>query len=180
MDENESTPQVYIAPVPWYRKKLLLAGVLLLVISPLIATGIMWLTDQPLFQPQKQVSQSSTPSVNLTGKTLSESSSPIALDILKNPLVYEWWGSVEGTLVAKDNQSITLEKDGKRITIALDLTANATGTTFFLQSSTKLGPKAKDIKIEEIPLGSHLRGDFLIHQKDRNKIIGSSFIVLEK
>ncbi|MBI2335075.1 hypothetical protein HYU96_04755 [Candidatus Daviesbacteria bacterium] len=95
-------------------------------------------------------------------------------------MVYEWWGAVDGILVEKDNQSFVLEKEGKRITIFLDSTPNTTGTKFFHQDETKLGPKAKDTKIEDILLGSRLRGDIIIFTTDKNKIIGSSFIILKQ
>lgn len=179
MDQNQSNeePTVYFSPTPIYKQRWVKI-VFFIALSPLLALAFLWIKDQPLFQPKTSSPQVATSSASLN--TVQEENLPIALDILKNPMVYEWWGAIEGVLVTWDQQSFTLEKDGKQIRIWLDLTPNTTGTKFFYQEETKLGPKAKDTKIEEIPIGSYLRGDAFIHKADKNKIVGSSFVILKQ
>lgn len=147
----------------------------ILSLSSLYPNQLGWLPHRPYSEKQ----QGSTSNL-FQDQTIKESELPIAADIFKNPIVYEWWGSVEGILVAKDDQSITLEKNGNRITILIKDEPGGTGTSFFTEESAKLGPKAQETPINDIPLGSHLRGNFLVHPADKNKIIGSSFTILKR
>ena len=119
-------------------------------------------------------------------QTITQAELPIGLSLLKNPIVYQWRGSVEGQLVAKDNQSITIEDDkGNSIVIPLGSVPDgpAVETPFFdlTQPPTSPGP-ATPIPLEEVPLGSHLIGEFFVVPvgSDKSRIIGSSFQIVKK
>ncbi len=179
MDEINDQPQViYTASTPLFKKKLFQAG-MFLAISPLFVLAFLWLRDQPLFQSKKQTIQNSPSSATL--KTITESELPIALDILKNPMVYEWRGSVEGTLTKKDDKSITLTDDkGQKITILVDLSPN--GTKFFYLPKVPNKTKSADnyIKLDNIPIGSKLTGEFWVFLDRKNEMKGGSFTVINQ
>ena len=105
---------------------------------------------------------------------------PIGLAILQNPIVNQWSGAVEGTLTAKDANSITIsDQAGHTIRIAVD----QSGTKFFSETSIgkPMGPE-QYISHEDIPIGGKVRGSFFIIPKDgdKNRIIGSFFTYLDK
>lgn len=112
--------------------------------------------------------------------TIKESELPIAFDILQNPLVYEWRGSVEGTLTAKDDKSITLSDD-KDQTITILVNLNPNGTRFFYIPKGPNKTKSVDnlINLSEIPIGSKLSGEFWVFQGRKNEMRGGSFTVIE-
>lgn len=166
-------PTINITPTPWYKRKLLWIFALILILIPFGA----WVYATYFMK-------SATPSAPLppaAKNTLEEDSSPIAFDILKNPLVYEWRGSVEGTLTAKDEKSITLTDDkGNKITIIVQSSSKEiTGTTFYRNKPTK-DPRTNFIALEDIPLGIKLAGDFFVFPQQQDKMFGSSFIVFDK
>lgn len=164
-------PTVYISPTPWYKRKLVWIFLLILILIPV---GSYLYANYFRKSPAPPA-----PAPVASKNTLEEENSPIALDILQNPLVYEWRGSVEGILVAKDEKSITLEKDNQKITISVDLNPDYTGTKFYSNKPTK-DLKAPSLKLEDIPIGSYLRGDFFVFNHQKNEMVGSSFTVIEK
>lgn len=111
--------------------------------------------------------------------TITEQELPFGLTVLKNPLVYQWRGSVEGTLTKKDQNSITLSKDGNTITIPLDETV-----PFFdpRKGRTERGLEPTFLN-EDITIGMYLRGEFFTTPtlQNKNSIFGSSFeVVVDK
>jgi uncharacterized protein YneF (UPF0154 family) len=76
---------------------------------------------------------------------------PLPLNILTNRMIYEWMGSVEGHVVKKDTStlSLTLEKDGNRITIK--------AYTPLTRIYDATGEQAKDISFSDIPISSFVR-----------------------
>ncbi len=174
MDENTAEPQVYISPTPWYKRKILWIFLSFLILIPL---GFYIFKTYFLKTPAQTPVQQPTQIQSEPG--IKESELPVAVDILQNPMVYEWRGSVEGVLTQKDDKSITLEKDGKSITISVDLNPNYTGTKFFKGKPTK-DPKSNFISLDNIQLNTKLRGDFFVFPDKKNEKVGSSFMVIEQ
>ena len=169
-------PKILFSTSPFFKKPLFLALILTLILIPLLF--YLYRTYYPQTPAQQSTQVPSQP-------TITESESPIAFDILKNPLVYKWRGTVEGTLTAKDENSITLEKDGRSITIKVDLNPNNTGTRFYLNKASETPKKNEDprenfVSLEDIPRGNTLRGDFLVYPQQKNEKVGSSFMVIEQ
>lgn len=111
---------------------------------------------------------------------IPDSELPVDPVIFKNPIIYQWSGSVEGTLVAKSDDSITIKDDkGNSIEIPLKKPpAEKTGTIFF--DLTK-GPKtAKIIPFKDVLVDSRLRGNFYVIPGNTNMIVGGSFEIIEK
>lgn len=103
---------------------------------------------------------------------------PIGTALLKNPLVYEWRGSIEGKLVEKDEHTFIVE-DGKgnRITIT-DITPSGVVFKTIFERKTKEGFVKTSLK--EIPIGTKLRGDFWIMKGGKNTPVGGSFEIIEE
>lgn len=78
---------------------------------------------------------------------------PVPLETLTNRAIYDWIGSVEGTIASKDGQSstITIEKAGSRITakVVKDLTSISDATQ----------TPAKVITLADVKLGSFVRSE---------------------
>lgn len=157
-------PTVYISPTPWYKRKLVWGFLLVLILIPV---GFYVFKIYFLKTPQIK-------------SGLDEEELPVALEILQNPMVYEWRGAVSGTLVAKDNESITISNDkGQTIKISVDLNPNYTGTKFYKNKPSK-DPRSNFISLDDIPLGARLSGDFFVFPRQKNQLMGSSFIVSEQ
>lgn len=84
--------------------------------------------------------------------TITQEELPLPVSILKSPLVYEWRGSVEGTLTKKSDTEFTLSRDGDEFTVKLK-----EDYTKFIQI-----PPGKEILLGEIPEGTFLRGTVVI------------------
>ncbi len=107
---------------------------------------------------------------------------PISLNLLQNPIVYEWRGDVTGKLVKINPDSFVLQDDkGNNITIfywkwkAPSPKEGNIATVF----SKLEGGQWKDITIDTIPINSTLRGDFFIFKSDLKTPFGSSFTVVK-
>ncbi len=177
MDENTAQPQViYTAPTPWYKRKLLwILGLFLILIPASFYLYKIYFLKNPAQTPVQQPTQvQSEPSIK-------ESELPVAVNILQNPMVYEWRGSVNGTLTAKDDKSITLTDDqGHSIIIPITPSSEKiTGTVFYKRETKNNKPQYGPISYMDIPLGTKLRGDFFVGGKEKNRIIGSSFAVVD-
>lgn len=98
---------------------------------------------------------------------------PISLSILKNPVVYQWSGSVEGNISDKKSDSITISKNNSSIIIPIIPGPN--GTKFASQSGTI----SKQLSVEEVRLGDYVRGAFFVSTVDKNKIMGSYFSIVQ-
>ena len=121
----------------------------------------------------------------VSGNTIAESELPIAVSLLKNPIVGEWRGALEGTLTAKDSDSITINDDQKNsIKILLTVPPSSKINTLFFDSTqaTSSGAPKRSVSLDSIPLGSYLRGDFIVVSREDRKdmIAGSLFTRIEK
>lgn len=170
MDENTPTtsPLITQSQLPIYRNKFVI--VFLIIFFEILYTFVLLNISKPT--PQNPISQikPASPSKQI----ISEDELPIGIDLLKNPIVYQWRGSVEGTLIAKDEESITLSSKGAKITIPLYAPSGKRRTPF---NNSK-----GEVDLKDIPLGTNLRGDFFVipWPNDKNKIVGSLFTVEEK
>lgn len=90
-------------------------------------------------------------------KVVPEAKLPISSDLLLNPLFYEWTANIEGALVEKTSNSITLEKDGQRFSIDI-----ADTTRFFDQRNVSGSDAGKIVSLKDIPIGANLRGGVFI------------------
>src|SRR3989338_6952386 len=67
----------------------------------------------------------------LNKRSIDRENLAVPYSLLRNPMVYEWRGSVEGTLIAKTKDSIILKKNNATMTIPINTESN--GTKFFYQ-----------------------------------------------
>lgn len=120
---------------------------------------------------QKQGTQTPVASV-------SELESSITIDLLKNPIVYEWRGSVTGVLIDKTEHTFTLEDaEGNRITITNKLPSGEIYKTIFVR--TLPSGETEDISFNDIPIGTTLRGEFWIFRGAKDVPIGGTFVVVQ-
>ena len=125
-------------------------------------------------QPTKAVNQ------------IAEEQLPIAVSLLKNPLIKQWRGGLEGTLVAKSENSMVIRDDkGNSLTIPLRVSEGVEAMTYFYDTTaveaTASGKGAPFVKINQILLESYLRGDFfVVPGTGSSQIVGGSFVVVKK
>lgn len=167
-------PTAYISPTPFYKKKLFLVF-LFIAILILIPLGFYIFKTYFLKAPAPKPTEVSSEAA------IKAEELPIALDILKNPMVYEWRGSVEGTLVAKDDHSITLADDQNHtLTITVIPSTDVIyGTKFHKRETKDKVEQFVNINHQDIPMGTKLRGDFFVAAREKDKKIGSSFEIIE-
>lgn len=173
---NSGEPTVYFPPTPIYKQRWVKI-VFFIALSPLLLVAFLWLKEQPFFKSQPPA----TPQIATSSASIKEEDLPIALDILKNPMVYEWRGSVEGTLVTKDEKSISLMND-KSQTIRILVDLSPTGTKFFYLPKGPNKTKSVDnyVKLDDIPLGSKLTGEFWVFLDRKNEMKGGSFTIINQ
>lgn len=138
----------------------MLKSVLLFIGGLLIGAGIGYLAVPKTPTPVK------TENAVVTQKEL-----PVGIPLLKDPMVYQWRGSVEGILTSKTTNKITLSKDAHTIDIPV-----VKATDFFgpVKNNTR-----EKITLSQIPIGSYLRGEFFAFpwEGDKNTIKGSYFAI---
>lgn len=176
MEENvPNTPlQTVQIKLPIYRNKFVIVFIII------IFEALYTITLLNISKAKTQIPIKAVPS---SQKMVSEDELPVGIDLLKNPIVNQWRGGVEGTLIAKDEKSITLANKGAEITIPLYTPLGKQRMTKFNNLKlAKLGENIGEIDLEEIPLGTYLRGDFFVipWPNDKYKIVGSLFTVEEK
>lgn len=169
MDPTQSIPEIIIAREKFSIKKILLIlGLIILFIA--VSLGSYYLGTTKI-----KSLPANPPLVN--APTLSEKDLPFSLKILKNPMVNQWAAGVEGKLIEKKDDSITLQnKLGQTIIIPLKLSENTKLWTTFL--IFKKGEKtAKNVSLNEIPIGAILVGEFFVLplKDNKDRIVGSQF-----
>lgn len=174
MDNPTQEPNVFItrASLPFMRFAI---PIICLIIGAGIGFGI-----NQLLPAKKIVPASSLPTKESI--QIPEANLPISVALLKNPIVYQWSGSVEGTLIAKSEDSITIKDEkGNTIEIPTWITSKEKKNTLFVDPATyKAGSKQSGAKLDDIPLGSYLRGNFFVIPGNKNQIIGGTFTVVKK
>ncbi|MBI2523455.1 hypothetical protein HYW19_03625 [Candidatus Woesearchaeota archaeon] len=76
---------------------------------------------------------------------------PLPLEFLANPIVDKLYANAEGTVVAKTEDSMTLEKNGRQITMFIEERVGL--TTFFLEQNQSI-----QISFNEVNVGDNLVG----------------------
>ncbi|MBI2334216.1 hypothetical protein HYU96_00230 [Candidatus Daviesbacteria bacterium] len=96
-------------------------------------------------------------------------------------MVYEWRGSVEGKVVEIDVNTITLSDDeNNRLVIpVIPSTDVIYGTKFYKRETKDNIDQFVNVSHRDLPLGVRLRGDFFVAAREKDKIIGSSFEIIE-
>lgn len=143
----------------------------------LIAGFTLGFIIKPIINPQTTNEPQATNAPLSQKSTFNESQLPISLNILQNPLVYEWRGNVRGKLIAKDQNSLTLEdKTGNKLIIT---NKTASGSIFKTVFFKKSGSAWKEASSSAISVGNNLRGEFFIFKDGNNTPVGSAFWVEE-
>lgn len=147
---------------------------ILLPLSTLFLGLLIGIVASRLMTPPQQIppQQAAKPQTN------QSTNLPISLKLLQNPAVYEWRGSVNGKVVAKDEHTLTLEDDkGNKITVT-DLLPNGSGTfkTMYLK---KTDSRPTVLSLKDIPLGTTLRGEFFVFKNFPDTPVGSLFTIVE-
>lgn len=110
---------------------------------------------------------------------VSESELPVSAALLKNPIINQWRGSAEGKVIAKDSASLTIQDDkGNSLVIpfAENPVTKKTGTFFdSVAAATDSSKPAPFITLDDIPLGSYVRGDFFVVPGSGDQIFGNTF-----
>lgn len=98
---------------------------------------------------------------------------PVSLELLKNPIVYQWRGSVKGKITKKDAHNFTLTDDQNRSITITDITPTGQQfkTAFFDKTNFN-----KQASFSAIPVGSTLSGEFFILKGGPNTPVGSMFV----
>ena len=108
---------------------------------------------------------------------ITQEESPISIDLLRNPVVYQWSGSVEGTLTAKTEDSITL--NNKDASLTIPVTTHRKRNIFFYRY--KEGTSSA-LTIDRLELGTFMVGQFWVlpSNEENDKIDGISFSIKER
>lgn len=169
MDNTAPNPQ-NTAPAPSKSTKgflVVIAYVVFLVIGVAAGVGV----DRFVLKNTTSVAPSTS------GQAQSvESGLPVATELLINPVVSQWRGGVEGVLVEKDASSITISENNRTLKIQLQ---GPPGGTFFYQESAEAGTGFQQVSLDDIAIGTRLRGDFFVKPGvGSNEVIGSSFTIV--
>lgn len=152
-----------------------LVPLLVLVAGIIIGYGASYILTQ-----KKVIPQDANPQIPKY-KQISEDELPIALYLLKNKIVTQWRGYIEGTLIAKDEQAITIKDDkGNSLIIPNRVNPEDKMNTLFFDPDVYKTSKKGYVTLDDIPLQSQLRGDFFVIPGLKNRIVGGSFTVVKK
>lgn len=120
----------------------------------------------------QQVSQVQ-PEGKTEAPTVTQEELPISLSLLKNPIIHQWRGLVKGTLVAKDEDSITIkDEQGNSLNIPLRVPPAEKDNALFFDGTT-------EISLSDIPIGTKLAGDFFTVPGFEDRIVGGSFSIVK-
>lgn len=102
---------------------------------------------------------------------------PISLELLQNPMVYEWRGSIMGKIVSKGSDSFVVEDDSKNRIVITEVMPSG------IKFNTRYVIKKKDgssvsVKLDDVPLGSKvISGEFWIFKGGKNTPVGGIFLI---
>ncbi len=167
--DNQEKPTVLIkTPSNILNNKFLVYPVILLI-SYLI--GFFSFSLLPF--GKSPTTTSSIPSqLSTTGNKL-----PISISLLTNPIVYEWRGSIEGKLVKVNTDSYTIQDEkGNKIILYFKTTSTGKVDPIFVKL---VGKEYKNIKLNDVPIGTTLRGEFYIYNGQSDTPVGTSFEVIK-
>lgn len=141
---------------------------ILIIISSALAGGVIGFSGGALVQSPVSPSGNIIQPTPQNGKVILEEDVPVPLDTLANPIISEWRGSADGTLVAKTDTTFTLEKDGYRLTVLFSpgfsriYQAQPPPTT---PNETSNEP-ARELTLDEVPLNVRMLGSVWLPHKD--------------
>lgn len=124
----------------------------------------------------------SQPQQSFTTSQISRADSPLPIssNLLKNPIVYEWRGSILGKVIAKDEHTLTLEDDnGNKITTTDLLPEGTIFKTVYLKYSKKTDSKPTILTLKDISIGTKLRGEFFVFKNFPNTPVSSQYVIQE-
>ncbi|MBI4058707.1 hypothetical protein HY404_00550 [Candidatus Microgenomates bacterium] len=143
---------------------------------------VIGIFSSPYILPQKDINNPAQPSNRsfTQEKQVKEPELPISLELLKNPLLYEWRVGAKGKLIAKDDDKIVLQdSSGHTLTVPNRLSRgdDKIATKFYIVEENGQGG-ATAVKLEVIPLGVQLYGSLFIKPiaDNKNRILGDQFI----
>ncbi len=177
--DNQGKPTVLIkTPGNILNNKFLIWPVILLVgifigffLFSIFAAGKPTTPSSPLSK-QPVINSSSS-----SAQPAIQSYFPISTSLLTNPIIYEWQGSIEGKLVKVNPDSYVIQDNkGNNITIFYKTPSGGIWKTLFFNQTTA---GAKLITINQIPIGTTLRGSILILKGGPSTPIGSSFSIVK-
>ncbi|MBI2039524.1 hypothetical protein HYT18_00450 [Candidatus Microgenomates bacterium] len=113
-----------------------------IIVITVIAISIVGFTAG--FMVQKNFTEKATP----TGET--ETKVDLPLDLLKNPLITRLYANTQGTVLAKDQDSITLQKDDSTISLKIK---EGSGITTFTDLATNNTTSFENIKVGDYLMG---------------------------
>lgn len=89
-------------------------------------------------------------------KYISKNEVPVPINILKNPIIYEWQGSVKGIVASKSENRFVIKNGSNILTVS------------FLNNFTTLAIRgtANEYTLEELPIGSEIGGIVWVTGKD--------------
>lgn len=168
MDPQSAQPQIPIvtvkSPSNFFNKTLLICVTSLFVGFIL---GIITWAVLPFGKTEVTVPPSRTVS------KIDESKLPVSIELLTNPIVYEWRGSVFGKITKKDEHTFTLVDEKNNTITITDIPPNGSiFKTTFINKADKL---SKPLSLKDIPVGSTLRGEFFVWKTGPNIPVGSLF-----
>lgn len=172
-----STPQEPIV-IKTEKQNFNILSILLPLFTLLVGIGLGLLVSRIIFPTPLKPTQKSAITPQITKADLPL---PVSSNLLKNPIIYEWRGTITGKLIAKDEHTLTLTDDkGNEITIT-DLLPNGTGTfkTMYLKYLKKTGSRPAELALKDIPLGTTLRGDIIIFKNFPNTPVANVFTIME-
>lgn len=103
---------------------------------------------------------------------------PLPMSVLQNPAIYEWWGAVEGYVIAKQGDVFTVEDEAGNL---IEVYNWGSTTQFVAQFGNERIPYA------QVPVGAHVRGSVIAtpvgslpHSGAVGDIVGSVFYIVDE
>ena len=97
-------------------------------------------------------------------------------EFLTNPIFYEWWASAEGTVIQKGKNSITIEKDGRRVQLLVSVEDGRTQVFRETQEANTATPA--NASYDDIVEGSYIRTGAAVARKGTLGIAGEENVAL--
>lgn len=113
-------------------------------------------------QLQQEVSEPRKADFSLKSDEISEEELPIGLELLQNPIVYQWRGSVQGKVIAKGEHSLTLENDkGNKINLTDKVPSGEIFRTVIIKNGNR-------VSFMDLDYGDRIVGEFWIFPGGKN------------
>ncbi|MDP2652212.1 MAG: hypothetical protein Q8O94_03680 [bacterium] len=121
-----------------------------------------------------------------SSKLLQESS--VDVNLLANPVLYEWWASAQGIIVEKGEDYIVLDKNGQLLRV--DVLSHPLQSTAFARAIGNQSPpeEFEHLSFEDIVTGMRLRGTVSVTawkgeervSEQASRVVGHDFTVLSE